>query len=93
MTVSRRDKVTAAITANAANGMTHVNTVVIAALVAMSNPNHSGRNHTELRSDISGSSRETASERVSPQRLPATVVVDNGGVNLDNMRTHEPDDP
>src|SRR5215475_6801536 len=53
-----RESDMAAITANAANGVTHVYTAVSAALAATSNPSHSGRSHAlleprlSLRSDI-----------------------------------------
>src|SRR6266850_8118117 len=85
-TVSRRGTDAAAITANAANGVTHVNTMVIAALMTTSNPSHTGRNH--FLSDISGSPREFFTPR-----LPAPALVDNGVLNRDNTPAHEHRDP
>src|SRR5215510_10989537 len=94
-TASRRETVAAAITAKAAKGVTHVNTTVIAALIATSNPSHTGRNHSALRSGIFGSFAAFPGPfrgrpgAFSPPRLPATGPVDNGRPNLDNTRAHE----
>src|SRR5882724_8959572 len=75
MTASRRDSVVAAITANAANGVMHVYPVVIAAIAAISNPSHRGRNHTVGRAVISGSSLEDRFEVLRPGRSPGSRIV------------------
>src|SRR5206468_8235170 len=69
MTASRRESVVAAITAKAANGVMHVYPVVIAAIAAISNPSHRGRNHTVGRSVISGSSLEDRLKVVAPGQV------------------------
>src|SRR5262245_46155426 len=63
--------------------------------MATSNPSHTGRNHTALRSSIVGSFAASSVAfggrpgAFSPPRLPATGPVDNGRPNRDNTRAHE----